>query len=347
MADHSILLLLIFEFLFCFVISENLESKYIKTKVLTEGMFCLTDDFLRILDEETAYSIIDCARFCSSNADCRKFMFDKETKLCSLTESGENCITDENVDNKVCFRQKSVCNEVNCIRCPFGYYGDQCQHIIQDCSHGSQLSLFPVRRLMSFIRPSQNDRILEVKCDFEHSVMMIQYRRFGCQELDFNRTMDEYAGGFGYPHGNYWLGLDHLYNILQNSRQFKFVVFVTFPSSSLFGWYMDFNISSRLDNYRISINSYWPDPNYSIGDSLTNATFNIDGRPFSTYDNDSSNHNCPDRFKGGWWFLDDPVCSRANVNGRRFDNNFEATWHWLDNLGNRTFFYDVQLRLKW
>ncbi|XP_050394489.1 ficolin-1 isoform X2 [Patella vulgata] len=295
-------------------------------------------------------SLIECGKFCSSIDDCRRFMFDKETNFCSVFESGENCITDEKIANKVCYRQESTCNEVNCTRCPIGYYGDQCQHIIQDCSDGYTGSVAPVKNLLSYIQPSIHGPILEVKCTFNcGGVTYIQYRKLNCRELDFNRTMDEYANGFGYIHGSYWLGLEHVYNILHNGNQFALEVVYVFNDklmSPARGYYYDFNISNRSDNYRIDIKSYVEYTAKSIGDSLTQSGYNINGRPFSTYDQDFSNYDCPGRFHGGWWYLDDQVCSRANINGQRYGTTFESSWHWLDNLGNRTLFYDTQLKLR-
>ena len=40
---------------------------------------------------------------------------------------------------------------------------------------------------------------------------VFQYRRFG--DVDFNRNYTEYKKGFGNVYGEFWLGLDILYNL--------------------------------------------------------------------------------------------------------------------------------------
>ncbi|KAK6187572.1 hypothetical protein SNE40_005568 [Patella caerulea] len=330
------------------IVTASFDSKYIKTQVFREGSNCVKDGFDAMgIMENRSRSLIHCSILCSSTENCRRFMFDKETKLCSMFESGENCITDEEVDNIICYRQKYVCNKLHCTRCPIGYYGDQCQHIIQDCSEGRSKLLFPEKKMLSFIHPSLNGPVIEVNCLFEWGgLTYIHYRNYNCLELDFNRTMDEYADGFGHPHGNYWLGLEHVYNILQNYRSFELQVVFTFDSPDwnwVQGFYYGFNISDRLDHYRVTFSFYSGSPTSPSGDSLTSGAYTINGRPFSTYDSDSSNHDCPGRFNGGWWYLDDPVCSRANVNGKRHDTSFESSWHWQDDLGDRTSFHKVNL----
>ncbi|KAK6169015.1 hypothetical protein SNE40_020146 [Patella caerulea] len=349
MARWEVLLQTLSFLTYFWVVSATLHSQYIKTRVFREGSDCLTDVFNAIITKDRSHSLVDCSTLCSSAEKCRRFMFDKETKMCSMFESGENCITDEEVDNIICYRQNYVCDELTCTRCPIGYYGDQCQHIIQDCSEGRTKSLYPEKKLMSFIQPSLDGPIIEVKCTFKYGgFTYIHYRKYSCLALDFNKTMDEYANGFGHPHGNYWLGLEHIYNIFQNHLSFSLQFVISFDVPQLSpaqGYYYRFNITDRSDYYRITLRSYSGHHTKPSGDSLTSGAYNIDGRPFSTYDDDFSNHDCPDRFKGGWWYLDDPVCCRANLNGNRTDTSFESSWQGQDNLGNRTSFYDVTLRV--
>ncbi|KAK6169574.1 hypothetical protein SNE40_020602 [Patella caerulea] len=176
---------------------------------------------------------------------------------------------------------------------------------------------------------------------------MLLVRDTRCPEIDFNRTWSEYSHGFGYKGANHWLGLEHIHNILQDHPNYKLQVFIAYgnPASFAFGFYHGFYVHNITDNYRVSSVSFLDQTAFPIGDSLTNGNYSINGRPFSTYDRDYSNNDCPGRFGSGWWFLDDPVCSRANVNGRRSGDNFESTWHWLYNLGKRTDFNAIHLKV--
>ncbi|KAK6175460.1 hypothetical protein SNE40_013920 [Patella caerulea] len=168
-----------------------------------------------------------------------------------------------------------------------------------------------------------------------------------CKEVDFNRTWNEYVKGFGAIHGEYWVGLENVFYILQ-----------TFPTADLLNiilkggytpvsqcYYSGFQISNGSNNYTVSIASFSNGVAPS-GDSLTNGIYSINGRPFSTYDRDHTSHGCPGRFNGGWWYLDDPVCSRANIFGRRTGDTFESTCHWQDNLGLETDFSWIEMVLK-
>ncbi|XP_050394349.1 ficolin-3 [Patella vulgata] len=322
-------------------------STYIQTKVQRENIGCSYASFHHTLLERTDHSVFSCAKLCSSVDECRRFMFDEESKECILYESGENCISSQDVHNMVCYLQKSVCGETKCTRCPIGYYGDQCQHVIEDCSDGIRKNLVPEKSLMSYIRPKADGRILEVKCDFKWGGYTILLYRFqGCQEVDYNKTWKEYSDGFGTSYGNYWFGLANIYDILQNYPQFFLNIVIFGQTGHQTSYYQLFDISTYDDDYRISLQLFKDDTANPTGDSLTNGLYNIDGRPFSTYDRDFSNNDCPARFIGGWWYLDNPVCSRANVHGKRDGGNFEATWHWLDNLGSRTDFSDIQLKLQ-
>ncbi|KAK6170989.1 hypothetical protein SNE40_019259 [Patella caerulea] len=333
------------------VVSASIDSKYIKTSVLEESSYCKDRGIYGLILQEIKCSLIDCSRFCSKIDNCRRFMFDNKDNHCSLYESSENCFTSEDLSKKMCFRLISVCDDVNCTRCPIGYYGDQCQNIIEDCSDGTQKGVVPDKKMMSFIRPSPDGPVLELQCDFRWGgLTVIQSRTKSCLEVDFNRTWHDYSVGFGYRHGNYWIGLENVHRILQNHPKFKLGVLLVHdsPMGPAQGYYHGFNISNNADNYKITIDSYSPNSKYDSGDSLTNGSYNINGRPFSTYDKDSSNNDCPGRFGGGWWYIDDPVCSRANVNGKRdsVGDTFEATWHWLDNLGNITNYRDISLLLN-
>ncbi|KAK6187412.1 hypothetical protein SNE40_005449 [Patella caerulea] len=222
--------------------------------------------------------------------------------------------------------------------------------MISDCSDGYQKSVAPQKSLLSFVQPKVNGVVLEVICLFKYGGLTeIIHRDALCKETDFNKTWNEYATGFGNAHGNYWLGLENIFNILQNHNRFKLSVEIIYDgyAGHLQGYYHHFNISSANDNYTISLGEFSDHAQGGPGNSLTNDTFSINDRPFSTYDRDFSNNDCPVRFNSGWWYLDDPVCSRANVNGRRPEVGvpFEATWHWQDNLGTRNEFDIINLRI--
>ncbi|KAK6175461.1 hypothetical protein SNE40_013921 [Patella caerulea] len=339
----SILVILILQL---YTVSSSITSVYLQTRVFQEIQTCENDYYHHPISEHQVVSQIDCSRLCTSVEECRQFMFDKQTKLCSLFEAGENCFSAGDIQHKVCYRQKSVCNATKCSRCPVCYYGEQCENIIVDCQDGHDRSVAPINSgRRSFIQPSANGPVIEVLCDFKWRKTMIMRRITLCKEVNFNRTWNEYVMGFGTIHGEYWLGLENVFNILQNfptTNKLNILLKVGYKPISQ-SHYRDFDISNDSDNYTVSISGF---DNGTTGDSLTNGIYSINGRPFSTYDRDHTSHNCPGRFSGGWWYLDNPICSRANIFGRRSGDTLESTCHWKDNLGLETNFTKINMVLR-
>ncbi|XP_050392517.1 angiopoietin-1 [Patella vulgata] len=325
----------------------NLHSNYLLTRTINELKKCKYATIRQPILEKTTVSLLGCSRLCTSVEECKRFMFDENKKLCSLFRHGEHCFTSDDVHNKVCYIQKSVCNDITCTRCPIGYYGDKCQKVIQDCTDGVNKSVVPEGLGYAFIKPIGSGQVEEVRCDFRYDGWTyIETREENCLELDFNRTFEEYSTGFGNRYGNYWLGLENIYNILQNHGQFLLDFYFTFNNSNVEHCrYSKFDIANRDNLYRITIGEFRGLKGPMV-DPLTNGTFNIDGRPFSTFDRDFSNHDCPGRFMAGWWYLDDVVCSQSNVHGRRSENIPEARLHWLDILGEEIYIKNSHIKIK-
>ncbi|ESP01881.1 hypothetical protein LOTGIDRAFT_172347 [Lottia gigantea] len=311
--------ILIFPFqVLCFEIQAG---SYIQTSMFYEPSTCHQSAFNNFLLSIQEVSVKKCSLRCSVTLNCRRFMFDVKTKNCFLYESGENCFSDGNIGDKRCYRQRWLCTEVNCVRCPIGYYGDACQHIIQDCSDQNLTLSTASSFIKSYIRPASNGVILEAKCVYKPGIFqatLIQSRDNNCSEVSFTKTWDEYANGFGYIHSEYWLGLNHVYNILQNHPSFQFYYRMTSLTETKTGIHHNFSISNAANSFRV-ISAF----------DLSQNPRPIVNRLFSTYDADSTNNNCPNRFKGGWWFADGPNCNLANPNGKRNDSVFEANIHWL------------------
>ncbi|ESO95442.1 hypothetical protein LOTGIDRAFT_117053, partial [Lottia gigantea] len=173
-------------------------------------------------------------------------------------------------------------------------------------------------------------------CNFEYGLTIIQNREMDCYEVNFNRSWAEYATGFGKPYADYWLGLQHLYDILQNHLRFVLAVKLKLDGTEYQSYYNNFDITDTANGFQYSSNRYNAGVGIGTGDSI--------GQLFSTYDNDHSGQNCANRFHGGWWYTSSVTCSLANLNGERNGPNFESTIHWSNDKGQRT---DFDYVLMW
>ncbi|KAK6187230.1 hypothetical protein SNE40_005301 [Patella caerulea] len=325
----------------------TLDSRYVKTRVIKELKRC--KESMMPLADVLSSDFIGCGVECTANKECRRFMFDTETNLCSLFDFGANCPTGEHVDNKVCYRQEFVCNEVSCFRCPLGYYGDRCQHVATECAEvkGTLMDIDQNQHVLAFIRPSPTGPVIQVRCAIKSTGWWtaIQRRRKGCKEVDFNRTWDEYVDGFGDTHGEYWLGLKHAYDIIQLKGPCRLlIVWWLNDKTRHSAYYNGFNLTDASNGYNISLSGMQERDNAT--DYLTDGSYSIAGRPFSTYDRDFSGYGCPERLNGGWWYPRTPNCSLMNPSGRLLEDDTEASLRWDDNLINASKAYSFTLNVQ-
>lgn len=126
---------------------------------------------------------------------------------------------------------------------------------------------------------------------------VIQRRQDGSE--DFDRTWNEYKEGFGNAHGEFFIGLDNLYEMTsEGDPQELLIILEDFEHQSRYAKYDKFKVGSEDDKYFIEeLGEYSGD----AGDSLSYHK----GRKFSTKDQDNDNNptaNCAKDYKGGWWF---------------------------------------------
>ncbi|ODN03066.1 Tenascin-R [Orchesella cincta] len=141
----------------------------------------------------------------------------------------------------------------------------------------------------------------EVYCDLESERggwTVIQRRdEHLFKRVDFERTWQDYALGFGIPHESYWLGLDVI-SELTKSGDFELQIELTdWEEEKREAKYAYFRIANSAEKYRIHIADYSGD----AGDSL--AYHN--GMAFTTtdFDNDlEKNVNCAQKYHGAWWY---------------------------------------------
>lgn len=149
---------------------------------------------------------------------------------------------------------------------------------------------------------------VEVYCDqtnYGGGWTVIQ-RRFDGSE-NFFRNWTDYRNGFGNLEGEFWLGLEHLYQMTSQRPHELILELWDFEGNYAYGRYDLFEIANESENYALkNIGTYM---GYT-GDAMSWSK----GFRFSTpdRDNDESELNCAALGNGGWWWQ---LCTYVNLNG--------------------------------
>ncbi|KAK8745915.1 hypothetical protein OTU49_000116 [Cherax quadricarinatus] len=117
-------------------------------------------------------------------------------------------------------------------------------------------------------------------------------------QVDFNRWWQEYKSGFGDPHGEYWLGNEHLHQ-MTSSRSYSVRVDFTSDAGVSYYLYRTFiKVASEAERYGLSLGAV-------ASYNTSTGCFATSGSPsFSTKDQDydSATGNCAVTKGGGWWY---------------------------------------------
>ncbi|XP_071348591.1 angiopoietin-related protein 1b [Trachinotus anak] len=160
---------------------------------------------------------------------------------------------------------------------------------------------------MYLIRPDEAERPVQVWCEQDidnGGWTVIQSRRDG--SVNFFRNWDNYKSGFGNIDGEYWLGLEGIYN-LGRQRDYKLLVELEdWMGKKVYAQYSSFHLEPESEGYRLRLGTYQG----NAGDSLSSHN----GKQFTTLDRDKDafSGNCAHFHKGGWWYN---ACGQANLNG--------------------------------
>ncbi|XP_053085809.1 microfibril-associated glycoprotein 4 isoform X2 [Pangasianodon hypophthalmus] len=162
------------------------------------------------------------------------------------------------------------------------------------------------------------DTPVQVYCDMEcgesktedgkWTVCLDVFQRRMDGTVNFYRPWEHYKKGFGNKYGEYWLGLEHIYQLTHKKKYELKVDLQDFAGVSVYARYSSFSIDSEADGYTLHISGF---TNGGAGDSL--ATHN--GQKFSTFDKDQDSYaggNCAKSYLGGFWYSQ---CHHANPNG--------------------------------
>lgn len=126
--------------------------------------------------------------------------------------------------------------------------------------------------------------------------------------VNFYRPWDQYKTGFGTAAGEYWLGLESLFQLTQRKRTELLVDMEDFEGNKVYARYSSFSVGPEADGYRLTVSGF---TDGGAGNSL--GAHN--GQKFSTLDRDQDGEpaqNCARRYLGAFWYA---KCHNANPNG--------------------------------
>ncbi|XP_068431422.1 tenascin-like [Clinocottus analis] len=177
----------------------------------------------------------------------------------------------------------------------FPFPTDCSQELLNGIRTSGELEVFPLGKPGTSIM---------VSCDMETDGggwTVFQRRKDG--SVDFFRGWKDYTKGFGSLSGEFWLGLESLYNLTSMTRMILRVD-LRDKDEAVFAKYSKFELVKR--NYKLIVGGY----SGTAGDSLSYHSERI----FSTRDRDLAPFitRCAMSYRGGWWYKN---CHEANLNG--------------------------------
>lgn len=163
---------------------------------------------------------------------------------------------------------------------------------------------------LSIIAPIGMQHPVLVHC--RDSWTEVQRRHDG--SVDFNRSWEEYAVGFGSPGTEFWFGNEGLHLLSQDNCSELRIEMRDIYDRTWVAEYGYFKVEPRTSGYRLIISDY----RGNASDALEYQNH----MEFSAVDadRDISNTHCAANYEGGWWFSH---CQHANLNGRY---NLGLTW---------------------
>nr|CAH7743169.1 unnamed protein product [Callosobruchus chinensis] len=162
------------------------------------------------------------------------------------------------------------------------------------------------------IQPEYSSKPFMVFCDMEINDggwTVIQNRGNGSQ--DFFLGWSDYKTGFGNIGNEFWLGLDHVYELTGYTVNELLIEMEDFDDEKRFAQYSMFSIGSEVEGFPLKVlGGYHGD----AGDSMEYHA----GQRFSTKDMDHDawpEGSCARSHSGAWWYKS---CDSSNLNGLYF-----------------------------
>ncbi|XP_048051106.1 microfibril-associated glycoprotein 4-like isoform X1 [Megalobrama amblycephala] len=126
--------------------------------------------------------------------------------------------------------------------------------------------------------------------------------------INFYQPWNQYKRGFGTTEGEYWLGLENMYQLTRNRKYMLRVDLEDFAGRKGFALYSSFSVGPETEGYKLDVSGFIDG---GAGDSLSYHN----GQKFSTFDKDQDPYdgNCAKQFLGAFWYA--VGCHHTNPNG--------------------------------
>ncbi|EFA01317.2 fibrinogen C domain-containing protein 1 [Tribolium castaneum] len=159
------------------------------------------------------------------------------------------------------------------------------------------------------LKPREDAESFLAFCDMETKGGGWTYflnRQDGSQ--NFNLEWEDYKWGFGNLNGEFWMGLQHLYELTGEGGYELLVELEDWAKVKVYARYGLFALGSENEGYSLKVLGRYSG---DAGDSLSFSA----GSKFSTKDNDQdyASLHCAEVYKGAWWYKD---CMRAQLTGQ-------------------------------
>ena len=156
-------------------------------------------------------------------------------------------------------------------------------------------------------------KIVNIWCDMEKGNggwTVVQRRQDG--SVNFTRSWDDYAFGFGNPNSEYWLGNENMYWMTNYANYSLRIDLWDWEDNHAYVMYEYFRLNSEKEFYSLKIEGY----SGTAGDAMSSYHDNM---KFSTIDSDNDEWylSCAQKDQSGWWFRS---CGFASLNGLYVDN---------------------------
>ncbi|XP_052386429.1 microfibril-associated glycoprotein 4-like isoform X7 [Carassius gibelio] len=125
--------------------------------------------------------------------------------------------------------------------------------------------------------------------------------------VNFYRPWNQYKRGFGNVEGEYWLGLENMYQLTRKNKYMLRVDLEDFQGNKVFALYSSFSVDCETDGYQLHVSGF---TDGGAGDSLSGHN----GFKFTTFDKDQDvpEGNCAKQYLGAFWYGN---CHITNPNG--------------------------------